>query len=37
MQKKELILGAGGETLAEGALGPGVADGTLGLFLLPVG
>jgi hypothetical protein len=37
MQKKEYILGGGGEALAEGALGPGVADGTLGLFLLPAG
>jgi hypothetical protein len=37
MQKKEWILGGGGEALAEGALGPGAADGTLGLFLLPAG
>jgi hypothetical protein len=37
MQKKEYTLGGGGETLAEGALGPGAADDTLGLFLLPVG
>jgi hypothetical protein len=35
MQKKEYTLGGGGEALAEGALGPGAADGTLGLFLLP--
>jgi hypothetical protein len=37
MQKKEYTLGGGGEALAEGALGPGAADGTLGLFLLPAG
>jgi hypothetical protein len=37
MQKKEYILGEGGEALAEGALEPGAADGTLGLFLLPTG
>jgi hypothetical protein len=37
MQKKEYTLGGGGETLAEGELGPGAADGTLGLFLLPAG
>jgi hypothetical protein len=36
MQKKEYILG-GGEALAEEALGPSAADGTLGLFLLPAG
>jgi hypothetical protein len=36
MQKKEYTLG-GGEMIGEGALGPGAADGTLGLFLLPVG
>jgi hypothetical protein len=34
MQKKEYTLGGGGEALAEGALGPGAADETLGLFLL---
>jgi hypothetical protein len=33
MQKKEYTLG-GGEALAEGPLGPGAADSTLGLFLL---
>jgi hypothetical protein len=32
MQKKEYTLGGGGEALGEGALGPGAADGTLGLF-----
>jgi hypothetical protein len=32
MQKKEYTLGKGG-----GALGPGAADETLGLFLLPAG
>jgi hypothetical protein len=37
MQKKEYTLGGGGEVLEEGALGPGAANGTLGLFLLPVG
>jgi hypothetical protein len=37
MQKKEYTLGGGGEALAKGALGPGAADDTLGLFLLPVG
>jgi hypothetical protein len=37
MQKKESILGGGGEALAAGALGPGAANGTLSLFLLPVG
>jgi hypothetical protein len=35
MQKNEKSFGGGEEALAEGALGPGVADGTLGLFLLP--
>jgi hypothetical protein len=35
MQKKEYNLGGGAETIGEGALGPSVADGTLGLFLLP--
>jgi hypothetical protein len=35
MQKNEKSLGGGEEALAEGALGPGAADGTLGLFLLP--
>jgi hypothetical protein len=37
MQKKEYTLGGGGETVGEGALGPGAADGTSGLFLLPIG
>jgi hypothetical protein len=37
MQKKEYTLGGGGEALAEGALGPRVADDTLGLFLLLAG
>jgi hypothetical protein len=37
MQKKEYTLGGGGETIGEGVLGPSVADGTLGLFLLPAG
>jgi hypothetical protein len=37
MQKNEKSLGGGEEALAEGALGPGAADGTLGLFLLPAG
>jgi hypothetical protein len=37
MQKKEYTLGGGGEALAEGALGPGATDDTLGLFLLPAG
>jgi hypothetical protein len=37
MQKKEYTLGGGGEVLWEGALGPGVTDETLGLFLLPTG
>jgi hypothetical protein len=35
MQKKEYTLGGGGEALPEGALGPGAADETFGLFLLP--
>jgi hypothetical protein len=35
MQKNEKSLGGGEEALAEGALGPGATDGTLGLFLLP--
>jgi hypothetical protein len=35
MQKNEKSLGGGEEALAEGALGPGAADSTLGLFLLP--
>jgi hypothetical protein len=37
MQKKEYILGGGGEALPEGALGPSEADETLSLFLLPAG
>jgi hypothetical protein len=37
MQKKEYILGGEGEALPEGALGPGEADETLSLFLLPAG
>jgi hypothetical protein len=37
MQKNEKSLGGGEEALAEAALGPGVAEGTLGLFLLPAG
>jgi hypothetical protein len=37
MQKNEKSLGGGEEALAEGALGPGAAEGTLGLFLLPAG
>jgi hypothetical protein len=37
MQKNEKSLGGGEEALAEGALGLGAADGTLGLFLLPAG
>jgi hypothetical protein len=37
MQKKEYTLGGGGETIGQGALGLGAADGTLGLFLLPAG
>jgi hypothetical protein len=37
MQKKEYTLGGGGEALAEGVLGPGATDDTLGLFLLPAG
>jgi hypothetical protein len=37
MQKNEKSLGEGEDALAEGALGPGTAKGTLGLFLLPAG
>jgi hypothetical protein len=37
MQKNEESLGGGEEALAEGALGPGAAEGTLGLFLLSAG
>jgi hypothetical protein len=37
MQKNEKSLGGGDEALAEGALGPGITEGTLGLFLLPAG
>jgi hypothetical protein len=37
MQKKEYTLGGGGEALPEGAIGPGAADETLNLFLLPAG
>jgi hypothetical protein len=37
MQKKEYTLGGGGEALPEGALGPGAADETFGLFLLSAG
>jgi hypothetical protein len=37
MQKNEKSLGGGEEALAEGTLGPGAADSTLGLFLLPAG
>ena len=37
MQKNEKSLGGGEEALAEGALGPGAADDTLGLFFLPAG
>jgi hypothetical protein len=37
MQKKEYTLGEGGEALPEGVLGPGAADETLSLFLLPAG
>jgi hypothetical protein len=37
MQKNEKSLGGGEDALAEGALGPGAAKGTLGLFLLPAG
>jgi hypothetical protein len=37
MQKNEKSLGGGEELLAEGALGPGAVEGTLGLFLLPAG
>jgi hypothetical protein len=36
MQKKEYTLGDGGGALWGGALEPGTADETLGLFLLPV-
>jgi hypothetical protein len=32
--EKGIDFGRGEEAFAEGALGPGVADGTLGLFLL---
>jgi hypothetical protein len=35
MQKNEKSLGGRDESLAEGALGPGATEGTLGLFLLP--
>jgi hypothetical protein len=37
MQKKEYTMGGGGEALPEGELGPGAADETFGLFLLPAG
>jgi hypothetical protein len=37
MQKNKKSLGRGEEALAEGALEPGAAKGTLGLFLLPAG
>jgi hypothetical protein len=37
MQKNEKSLGGGEDALAEGALGPRAADGTMGLFLLPDG
>jgi hypothetical protein len=37
MQKNKKSLGGGGDTLANGILGPGAAKGTLGLFLLPAG
>jgi hypothetical protein len=37
MQKNEKSLDRREEALAEGALGPGAAKGTLGLFLLPAG
>jgi hypothetical protein len=37
MQKKENILGEAGEALGGGALGPGAALVTFGLFLLPGG
>jgi hypothetical protein len=37
MQKNEKSLGGGEEALAEGALGPVAAKGTLGSFLLPAG
>jgi hypothetical protein len=35
--QKEYTLGGGGKALPEGALGPGVADETLSLFLHPAG
>jgi hypothetical protein len=35
MQKKEYTLGGGREASGGGALGPGAAEGTLGLFLFP--
>jgi hypothetical protein len=37
MQKKENILGEAGEAPGGGALGPGAAPVTFGLFLLPGG
>jgi hypothetical protein len=37
MQKKENILGEAGEVTGGGALGPGAAPVTFGLFLLPGG
>jgi hypothetical protein len=37
MQKKEKILGGAAGAAGEGALGPGAAPVTLGLFLLPGG
>jgi hypothetical protein len=37
MQKKENILGKAGEAPGGGALGPGAALVTFGLFLLPAG
>jgi hypothetical protein len=37
MQKKEKILGGAAEAAGGGALGPGAAPVTLGLFLLPGG
>jgi hypothetical protein len=37
MQKEYILGGGGGEALWGGALGPGAADETLGLFLLPAG
>jgi hypothetical protein len=37
MQKKEKILGEAGKAPGGGALGPGVAPVTFGLFLLPGG